>query len=88
VKATLGGCPGGENRICALKTNFANLAHHVLRFSLQRRFATYRLAALVSPTGYSSQALGPGQQCINADYNPTLRLPDMVMLAAMSDLAF
>jgi hypothetical protein len=44
-----------------------------------------RLTALVSPTGYSGQALGPRQQCINADYNPTLRLLDMVMLAAMSD---
>lgn len=62
---------------------------HITCFAFHsfKEFATYRLTALVSPTGYSSQALGPGQQCINADYNPTLRLPDMVMLAAMSDLA-
>jgi hypothetical protein len=81
--------PGGKSRICASKTNFAHLAHHVFRFSLlQGNLQLIKwpaFAALVSPTGYSSQALGPGQQCINADYNPTLRLPDMVMLAAVSD---
>jgi len=51
VKVILRGCPGGESRICAFKTNFASLAHHVFRFSLLEEFATYRvgrLAALVS----------------------------------------
>jgi hypothetical protein len=88
VKVTLGGCQvakagsAPQNQLCEPCSSRVSL------FTPSRESATYRvshLAALVSPTGYSSQALGPGQQCINADYNPTLRLPDIVMLAMMSD---
>lgn len=75
MKVALGGCLGGENRICALKNQLCeSCTSRVSLFTPSKEFATYRVAALVSLTGYSGQALGPGQQCINADYNLTLRL--------------
>jgi hypothetical protein len=76
--AKVGSAPSKPSEPCTSRVSL---------FTPPKEFATYRvgrLAALVSLTGYSSQALGPGQQCINADYNPTLRLLDMVMLAAMT----
>jgi hypothetical protein len=45
-------------------------------------------AALASPTSYSCQTFESGQQCINAIYNPTLRLLDMVMLAVDATVSF